>query len=52
MRQVMAYPSAAFHKLNLFFVYFYYSTVRVGRSVNTNDEAVAQRGNLKIVAYS
>jgi len=44
------HAAAAFHQLHLLFVDFQDGTIAVGGAVEANDEAVAQRGGLEVVA--
>ena len=50
LRKVVAHTAATLHELHLLFVFLHDGTIGVGVAIQTNYEAVAQRGNLIIIA--
>ncbi len=52
VRQVVSHAAATLHQLHLFLVDAYYAAITVGLSVQPDNEAVRQRADLKIIAYS
>ena len=46
MRKVVAHATPALHQLHLLFIYFHYSTVRIGITLRSYDKAIGKAGNL------
>ena len=50
MTEVMTYSTSTFHQLNLLFINLNNRAITICTTILTNNKAVAQTGNLKIVS--